>query len=155
MAENDQAAAVNPEASEQRFSLQRIYVKDLSFESPNSPDIFQQKYGQKADFKLNTRHKFIDSTFYEVVLKVSVEAKHEDNTLFLAEVEQAGIFDIHGIEGATLDHLLGSMCPSILFPYARETIDTLLLKGTFPPLMLDPVNFDAIYSQSIPQNTVQ
>ena len=155
MAENEQATTTQSEASQQRFKLQRIYVKDLSFEAPNSPEIFQQQYSPKVDFNLSTKHKFIKDSYYEVVLKLTAEAKHNDKTLFLAEVEQAGIFDIVGIEGNQLDQVLASMCPDILFPYARETMDSLVLRGTFPPLMLDPVNFDAIYTSSLQQKAVQ
>ena len=155
MADNNQPAAVKSETPQQRVALQRIYVKDLSFEAPNSPEIFQQQYGPKVDFNLNTKHKFIKESYYEVVLKLTAEAKHVEKTLFLVEVEQAGIFDIHGLEGLQLEQVLASMCPSILFPYARETIDALVLKGSFPPLMLAPVNFDAIYAQSLQQKAAQ
>jgi preprotein translocase subunit SecB len=155
MAENEQSTAPQGDAQRQRFKLQRIYVRDLSFESPNSPDIFQQQYGPNVDFNLNTKHRHIKESFYEVVLKLTAEAKHNGKTLFLVEVEQAGIFDIQGIEGQQLEQVLGSMCPGILFPYARETIDVMVTKGTFPPLMLDPVNFDAIYARSLQQRAAQ
>jgi len=155
MAENDQATTAQSEAPLQRFTLQRIYIKDLSFEAPNSPDIFQQQYNPKIDFNLNCKNKFIKESFYEVVLRLTAEAKQDEKTLFLVEVDQAGIFNIHGFEGKQLEQVLASMCPSILFPYARETIDALVLKGTFPPLMLDPVNFDAIYVQSLQKKAAQ
>lgn len=154
MAENDQTTA-QAETPLQRFALQRIYVKDLSFEAPNSPDIFQQQFNPKIDFNLSCKNKFIKESFYEVVLKLTAEAKQDDKTQFLVEVEQAGIFEIHGFQGNQLEQVLASMCPSILFPYARETIDALVLKGTFPPLMLGQVNFDAIYNQSLQQKAAQ
>lgn len=155
MAENDQATTAQSETPLKRFALQRIFIKDLSFEAPNSPDIFQQQYNPKIDFNLNCKNKFIKESFYEVVLRLTAEAKQDEKTLFLVEVDQAGIFDIHGLEGKQLEQVLASMCPSILFPYARETIDTLVLKGTFPPLMLNPVNFDAIYAQSLQQTAAR
>ena len=155
MAENNQATTAQPGTEEQRLSLKRIYVKDLSFEAPNSPDIFQQQRGPKVDFNLSTKHSHIKDSYYEVVLKLGADAKLEDKTLFIVEVEQAGIFDIFGIEGEQLDMILGSTCPSFLFPYARETLDGLVLKGTFPPLMLDAVNFDVIYAQTVKDRAAQ
>lgn len=155
MADNDQATTTQSELPQQTVSLKRIYVKDVSFEAPNGPELFQQKYNPKVDLKLNCKNKFIKETYYEVMLNITAEATQDEKTLFLVEVVQAGIFEIKGLEGEELEHILASMCPSILFPYARETIDTLVLKGTFPPLMLDAVNFDAIYAQSLQQNTAQ
>lgn len=150
MAENEQ----KPEQAgtpEQRFSIKRIFIKDMSYESPASPDIFQQQYNPNIDFNLNCRNKLISGTFYEVVLRLTAEAKQEEKTLFLAEVDQAGIFDIDGLDDRQLEQALATLCPAILFPYARESIDSIILKGTFPPLMLDPVNFEALYIQSMQQ----
>lgn len=155
MAENDQTTTQQAENSEQRFSIKRVYIKDMSYEAPASPDIFQQQYNPKIDFNLNCKNKFISESFYEVVLRLTAEARQDEKTLFLAEVDQAGIFDIHGLDDKQLEQALATLCPTILFPYAREAIDGMILKGTFPPLMLEPVNFEAIYLQSLQQKAAR
>ena len=155
MAENNQTTTAQAGTPEQRFAIQRIYVKDSSFEAPSSPEIFQQDYKPQIDFNLNCKNKFISESFYEVVLKLTAEAKQDDKTLYLAEVDQAGIFDIHGLPEESLEQALATLCPTILFPYAREAIDAMVLKGTFPPLMLEPVNFEAIYVQTLQQKAAQ
>ncbi|MCA1768467.1 MAG: protein-export chaperone SecB [Halomonas sp.] len=151
---NQSAAAGNPAADQQdkpqlQFSVQRIYVKDLSFEAPNSPAVFQQPFKPKVGLDLNTSSQQVGEGLYEVVIKVTAQVTHseEGTTSFLAEIEQAGLFRIAGIEGAQLDHTLGAFCPNVLFPYARECVDNLVNRGGFPPLMLAPVNFEAIYAQ--------
>ncbi|SDL59801.1 protein translocase subunit secB [Franzmannia pantelleriensis] len=148
-ASNPQGAAGEQEKPQLKFSLQRIYVKDISFESPNAPAVFQQPFKPKVSLDLNTSSSQIGDDLYEVVVKVTAEVKHSEteNTSFLAEIEQAGLFRIAGIEGQQLEHTLGAFCPNMLFPYARECIDNLVNRGGFPPLMLAPVNFEAIYAQ--------
>lgn len=155
MAENDQATTTQTETPQKRFALKRVYIKDLSYEAPSSPDIFQQQFNPKIDFNLNCKNKLITDSFYEVVLRLTAEAKQDEETLYLLEVDQAGIFDIHGIDGKDLDHVLATMCPSILYPYAREAVDSIILKGTFPPLMLDHVNFEVIYARTLQQKAAQ
>jgi len=155
MAENDQTTTAQTETPQKRFALKRIYIKDLSYEAPTSPDIFQQQYNPKIDFNLNCKNKLVTESFYEVVLRLTAEAKQDEKTLYLVEVDQAGIFDIYGIEGSQLDQVLATMCPSILYPYAREAVDSIILKGTFPPLMLDHVNFEAIYAKSLQQKAAR
>ncbi|UYG07805.1 protein-export chaperone SecB [Halomonas sp. M4R1S46] len=153
--DNNQSGGANGQAAGQQdkpqvqFALQRIYVKDLSFEAPNSPAVFQQPFKPKVGLDLNTTHQKVGEELYEVVIKVTAQVTHseEGTTSFLAEIEQAGLFRIGGIEGAQLDHTLGAFCPNVLFPYARECIDNLVNRGGFPPLMLAPVNFEAIYAQ--------
>ncbi|APX91499.1 protein-export chaperone SecB [Halomonas sp. 1513] len=142
-------AAGDQEKPQLKFSLQRIYVKDISFESPNAPAVFQQPFKPKVGLDLNTSSSQISEDLFEVVVKVTAEVKHSEtgNTSFLAEIEQAGLFRIAGIEGQQLEHTLGAFCPNVLFPYARECIDNLVNRGGFPPLMLAPVNFEAIYAQ--------
>ena len=152
MADN---ATAQTETSQHRFSLKRVYIKDLSYEAPASPDIFQQQFNPNIDFNLKCKNKLITDSFYEVVLKLTVEAKQEEKTLYLVELDQAGIFDIYGIEGSQLDQVLATMCPSILYPYAREALDSMILKGTFPPLMLDHVNFDVLYTQTLQKKAAQ
>jgi preprotein translocase subunit SecB len=151
MAENDQAAA-GSEATEQnqpQFALQRIYIKDLSFESPNAPTLFQQQWKPQVNMDLNTSHNKIADNQYEVVLSLTVTAKVEEQVAYIVEIQQGGVFMVKGIEGAQLGQMLGAYCPTILFPYARESIDSIVSKGSFPSLMLAPVNFDAIYSQAL------
>jgi len=155
MAENDnsnnaQAAAAGQDNQQQgpMFALQRIYLKDLSFESPKAPDIFKGQWTPKISFNIGTRNNRLAEGVYDVVLTLTIEAKQEDNTAFLVEIQQAGVFTCAGFSDADLERVLATVCPNILFPYARETIDSLVVRGSFPPVMLAPVNFDAIYAQS-------
>lgn len=156
MAENDKTqqgaatsnAADNSQQQGPQFALQRLYLKDASFESPKSPESFQQKWTPKVSFNLNTRNTKLQDDVYEVVLTVTVEAKSEDVVSFLAEVHQGAVFTCKGFKPEDLDHVLGAVCPNIMFPYVRETIDSLVTRGSFPPIMLAPVNFDALYAQS-------
>ncbi|MGM0857585.1 MAG: protein-export chaperone SecB [Pseudomonadota bacterium] len=144
-----QAGAQGDDKPQLKFSLQRIYVKDISFEAPNSPSVFQESFKPKVSLDLNTSSSKIADDQYEVVVKVTAQVndKETGTTSFLAEVEQAGLFRIAGIEGAQLDQTLGAFCPNLLFPYARECVDNLVNRGGFPPLMLAPVNFEAMYAQ--------
>lgn len=156
MAENDQTseekaapvAAQAADAPQPRFAVQRIYVKDSSFESPDSPESFRRKYTPQVNFNINTRFTKIEGDIYEVVLRLTTDVKQDDKTFFLAEVQQAGIFEIVAIEGEKLEQVLTITCPSILFPYAREAIDNMVIKGSFPALMLAPINFDVVYAQA-------
>ncbi len=143
------------EQVQQQFAMQRIYTKDISFESPSTPDVFKQQWQPQVNVDLNTKSDKIDENNFEVVLTITITAKMEDDTAFLVEVQQAGIFLITGIEGDNLRRVLGTAAPNILFPYARETIDGLCVKGGFPPVMLAPVNFDALYQQALAQQAAQ
>lgn len=135
--------------NEPQFSLQRIYVRDVSFEAPKSPAIFRQQWEPSVALDLNTRQKPLESDFFEVVLTLSVTVKNGDEVAFIAEVQQAGIFLIKHLDDASMSHTLGAFCPNILFPYAREALDSLVTRGSFPALMLAPVNFDALYAQEL------
>ena len=126
------------------FSIARIYTKDLSLESPKSPKIFESNWQPKLDLDVDVKHSVLNEGLFEVVLKLAVTVTTEDQTAFLIEVQQAGIFAIAGFDDATRDQILGAMCPNILFPYARETIDMLAVKASFPAPMLAPINFDAM-----------
>ena len=144
------------EQVQQQFAMQRIYTKDVSFESPATPDIFKKQWQPAINVDLNTKSdKIDDSGNFEVVLSVTITAKVDDETAFLVEVQQGGIFLISGIEGDDLRRVLGTAAPNILFPYARETIDNLCVKGVFPPIMLAQVNFDALYQQALAQSAAQ
>ena len=139
-------------ARQQQFSVQRIYTKDLSFESPATPQVFRKQWQPKVSVDLNSRSNAIDQEGnFEVVLSITVTARIDEETAFLIEVQQAGIFYVTGFEGEELRRILGTAAPNILFPYARETIDTVCVKGAFPAIMLAPVNFDAVYQQALTQ----
>jgi preprotein translocase subunit SecB len=141
MAENDQ------QQTERLFQVQRIYVKDLSFESPNAPNVFTGEWQPKHELNLNTKVNRVNDETFEVVLSVTVTTKMGEQTAFIVEVEQAGLIAIKGFPEAELGQLLGAYCPNLLFPYAREVISDLVSKGSFPQLVLQPVNFDALYAQ--------
>ncbi|MBM89396.1 MAG: protein-export chaperone SecB [Gammaproteobacteria bacterium] len=130
-----------------QFGLQRIYLKDSSFESPRSPVVFQGQWAPKINFDIKTRSEKVADESYEVVLVLTAEAQQEEQTAFLVEVHQAGIFGVKDFADTQLEHLLATVCPNILFPYAREVIDALVTKGSFPALMLAPINFEALYVQ--------
>jgi preprotein translocase subunit SecB len=152
----EEQAAAQGEQPQQQFALQRIYTKDVSFESPASPNIFRKQWQPKINVDLNTRSDAVDEQGnFEVVLTITLTAKVEEETAFLVEVQQAGIFMISGIEGENLRMVLGTAAPNILFPYARENIDALCVKGGFPPVMLAPVNFDALYQQAVAQSQAE
>ncbi len=144
-------AETENENNAQQFGIQRIYVKDISFETPNSPEIFTVKGQPNINIDLNTQVKPLQEGVYEIVLQITVTNKIEEKTAFLAEVQQAGIFNISGFGDPELGHMLHSYCATILFPYARETISDLVTKGSFPQLLLAPVNFDALYAQHLQQ----
>lgn len=144
---NDQMTT--EQQNEAQFMIQRIYVKDLSFETPNTPAVFQQQWEPELNLDLNTSSTLLEENVYEVVLTVTATVNNNKSTAFLVEVKQAGIFTIQGAPKEQLDHLLGSFCPSILFPYAREAITSQVIRGSFPQLVLSPINFDALYLQQL------
>ncbi len=131
------------------FMLQQLYIKDLSFEAPNTPEIFKES-GIEPETELNIRnsHVVVGENLYEVVLHIKVHAQKADKTIFLLEMDQAGLFAINGYDPEQIDTLIGTQCPATLFPYARETISSQISKGGFPPLILQPINFDALYAQA-------
>lgn len=142
MTENDQAKEASRE-----FSLQRIYVKDISFETPNSPTIFTQEWKPESSLSLNSTVTKLEEELYEVVLTVTVTTKLADKTAYLVEVQQAGIFTVRNFPEEEMGHMMGAYCPNILFPYAREVVSDLVSKGSFPQLLLTPVSFDQLYAQ--------
>ena len=149
----EEQAAGTEEQTQQQFAMQRIYNKDLSFESPATPEVFKKQWQPQVNVDLNTKSdKIDDQGNFEVVLTITITAKVEEQTAFLVEVKQAGIFFITGFEGEDLRRILGTAAPNILFPYARECIDTVCVKGGFPAIMLAPVNFDALYQQALAQS---
>lgn len=135
----------------QQFSMQRIYLKDLSFETPMGIEALRKTWKPHVNQELNTKATKAGDDLYEVVLTLTVTVKLEDENAFLIEVHQAGLFTVKGLEGQQMAHVLNSVCPNILFPYAREVIDSTLTKGSFPALMLPPINFDALFAQAMAQ----
>jgi len=139
----------NAGGNAKQFVLQQLYIKDMSFESPNSPQVFA---GLNADMdtqmNIKNSHADLGGGRYEVVLHLSVHAKKGDQTVFLVELDQAGVFELKGFNGGELQQIIGTHCPSALFPYAREAISSAIGKGGFPPLVLQPINFESLYAQS-------
>jgi preprotein translocase subunit SecB len=140
---------------DKQFSIQKIFTKDISFETPNTPQIFTEKWEPNVDFNLGTQNQTLEDNLFEVSLSVTVTVKCNDKTAYLVEVSQAGIFSISGFSEQEKAPMLGSFCPNILFPYAREVVSDLVAKGGFPQLMLAPVNFDALYAQHLQNNQQQ
>ncbi len=144
------------ETDEKRLAIIKVYVKDFSFESPQAPEIFQAKeWAPQTNLNLRSSHTPAGDNLHEVVLTLTVEAKdgEGDKTLFLVELHQAGLFDMRNYSKEEFGALVGSFCPNILFPYARETIASIVQKGGFPEFVLQPINFDALYMQSVAEQT--
>lgn len=137
--------------AERRLQIQKIYLKDASFESPEAPGVFTDagERQPKIDLQLNTETQRLANGLYEIVLVITVTGAEEDKNLFLIEVRQAGLFQVEGFARDEHGHLLGAYCPSMLFPYAREAIADLVQKGGLPQLALQPINFDALYAQHV------
>ena len=135
--------------AEKRLAITKIYLKDFSFESPRSPAIFRQgDWKPQTNLNLRSAHSSVADDHHEIVLTITIEAKEDDKTCFLVELQQAGLFEIAGYAGEELEAIVGSFCPNILFPYARESIASIIQKGGFPEFVLQPINFDALYMQS-------
>lgn len=148
MAEENQQG----QAAEQQFAIQKLYLKDVSFESPNAPTVFADgEWQPEVNVQLNSTNQNIGENTYEVDLKITVTAKQGEKTAFLVEITQSGIFTIGGFPQEGLHGMLGAFCPETLFPFAREAIAELVNKGGFPQLYLAPVNFNALYTQQLQQ----
>ncbi len=153
MAEENTAAAAATEQEEQKFIIQRIYIKDVSFESPNTPDIYAAEWDPDTNLEMSSKARTLNGEgYYEVELQFTITVKNQEQTAFLVEVNQAGIFEISGYSATQLNQLLASYCPTTLFPYAREAIASLVSKGSFPELHLSPINFDALYAQRMAES---
>lgn len=139
----------------QEFVIQRIYVKDLSFESPHSPEMFRQQWDPEVKIELHTESTTLAENVYEVTLQVTVTAQVKAQTGFLAEVTQAGIFTIAQFADDQLKMMLGSYCPNVLFPYVREVISDVINRGSFPPFILAPINFDAVYARQLQEQAAK
>ena len=137
------------------FTIEKIYLKDLSLEVPHAPQVFLEREAPRVDIQLSTEAKPIDEGHYDVVLSVTATAVLKDKTLFLVEAKQAGIFQVRNLPKDSLDMVLSITCPNILFPYARETVSDSITRCGFPPFLLAPVNFEALYQQRMQQQTGQ
>ena len=149
MADKDQpqaeAGSEEQQAPQQQFAVQRLYVKDSSFESPLGAEVFTKQWKPQINVDMNTKSDKLSDDNYEVVLTFTITAKIDDTAAMLIEVQQAGIFLVKGLEGEQLRQALAIIAPNLLFPYAREAVDSLALKGGFPALSLQPINFEALY----------
>lgn len=146
MADQDQSA------STKQIGIQKIYVKDFSFESPHTPDVFTKSdWSPKTNLNLRSSHTPGSDNNHEVVLTVTIEAKEDEQVFFLVELQQAGLFHIAGYSDDEFKAIVGSYCPNILFPYARESVANIVSKGGFPEFLLQPINFDALYAQGLAQ----
>lgn len=150
--QNTQGAQDKPA---QQFAIQKVYMKDMSFETPNSPTIFTSEWKPEINLQLNSDAKPVNEGVFEVVLSITVTAKLADKTAYLAEVQQAGIFTVSGFDESQQGGMLGAFCPNVLYPFAREAVADLIGKGGFPPVYLAPVNFDALYAQKMQEVQAQ
>jgi len=137
------------------FALQRVYVKDVSFEAPNTPQVFTKEWKPEVKLDLNTGAKKLDDTHYEVSIKVTITATNQEETAFLVEIEQGGLFVLANIPEDQIRPMVATVCPNILFPYLRENVDNLVIKGGFPALVLAHINFDALYQQRLAQEAAE
>jgi preprotein translocase subunit SecB len=146
MAEQNNGAAG---AEQAQFTIQKIYVKDVSFEVPGAPQIFNEPGQPQLELNLNQKVARAADAVFEVVLGITLTCKVGDKTVYLAEVEQAGLFGLAGFDERTLDMMLGTYCPNVLFPYARQAIGDLIAQGGFPPFYLQPINFEQLYAEGL------
>ena len=143
------------EAAGPAFTVEKIYVKDVSFEVPGAPAIFTENVQPELQLNLNQRVQRLGENAFEVVLGVTLTCKAGDKTAYVAEVQQAGIFGLMGLEAQAVDVLLGTQCPNILFPYVRQLVSDLVQAGGFPPFFLPPIHFEALYAESLRQRAAQ
>ena len=145
---NGAAAPAQPAGAQ--FSVDKIYVKDVSFESPKAPQVFNEQAQPQLNMNLNQRVTKVGDNSFEVVLGITLTCSiDEDNTVYVAEVQQAGLFTLSGFEPQTLDAMLGTHCPNVLYPYARQLVAGLIQDGGFPPFVMQPINFEALYAEGL------
>lgn len=138
-----------------QFTVEKIYVKDVSFEVPNAPQVFNDPAQPQLQMNLNQRVQRVGEQGFEVVLGITLTCTVGEKTAYLAEVQQAGIFGLAGFDEVTLDGMLGTHCPNILYPYARQTVSDLIQAGGFPPFLMQPINFEALYAEGLRQRANQ
>ncbi|CAN4268755.1 SecB Preprotein translocase subunit SecB [Methylophilaceae bacterium] len=147
MAKDDNKAAAEEQTQQAGFSIEKIYLKDASLEIPNAPQIFTDRSQPQVGIELSNFAQQLEDNVFEVAIKVTVTSKIEDKTVFLVEVTQAGIFQIRGVPEENLEMIVGITCPNILFPYARESVSDLVVRAGFQPVLLNPINFEALFAQ--------
>ena len=152
---NGAAVPAQQDAAGPAFSVEKIYVKDVSFEAPGAPAIFSEQGQPDLQLNLNQRVQRLNEALFEVVLTVTLTCKVGDKTAYVAEVQQAGVFALIGLEPQAIDVLLGTQCPNILFPYVRQIVGDLIQAGGFPPFLLQPINFDSLYAETLRQRQQQ
>ena len=135
--------------SQAQFTVEKIYIKDVSFEAPNAPAVFNEQGQPQLNMNLNQKVGRLEGDLFEVILGVTLTCTLNDKTVYLAEVEQAGIFGLAGFDERTLDMMLGTYCPNVLFPYVRQSISDLITNGGFPPFYMQPINFEALYAEGL------
>lgn len=150
-----EAGAATDEAAQGQFGIQKIYVKDISFEVPDSPGVFQQEWTPTVNMDLANSATRISEDMFEAVLNVTITVSSDDKTMYLVEAHQAGIFQLSGLPEEAINKILSISCPNILFPFVREVISDLVMRGGFPQLLLAPVNFEALYAQKMQQEAEQ
>ena len=137
------------------FTVEKIYVKDVSFEVPGAPGVFNEQAQPQLQMNLQQAVQRLNDNAYEVVLGINLTCAIGDKTIYVAEVKQAGVFGLAGFDAATLDGMLGVHCPTVLYPYARQLISDLIQSGGFPPFFLQPINFEALYAEGLRQRAAQ
>ena len=142
-------AGADDAAQAAQFTIEKLYLKDVSFEAPNAPQVFNEQGQPQLSMNLNQKVGRLSDGAFEVVLGVTLTCTLNDKTVYLAEVAQAGIFGLAGFDDRTLDMMLGTYCPNVLFPYVREAVSDLINKGGFPPFYLQPINFEALYAEGL------
>ena len=152
MSEQEPQGAEN---GQPQLVIQKIYCKDLSFEAPNSPQIFSGEWKPNVNLNIGTENAELGNDHYEVTVSLTVTAKAGEQTAFLVEIKEAGIFGIRGLNADQMKQTLGAYCPNIIFPYAREVASDLVMRGGFPQLNIAPVNFEALYLQQLQQEAGQ
>ena len=153
--QDKQVEAIGDDEQKGQFGLQKIYVKDISFEIPNSPMVFQEEWEPTVNMDIANSARKISEDLFEAVLSVTVTVTSDEKTMYLIEAQQAGIFHIAGLADDAINRMLATICPNILFPFAREIIADLVTRGGFPQLLLAPVNFDALFMQKVQQEAEQ
>ena len=153
--ETTNGAVAPAEAAGPAFTVEKIYVKDVSFEVPGSPAIYGESTQPELNLNLNQRVQRLNENAFEVVLGVTLTCKAGEKVAYVAEVQQAGVFGLVGLEPQAVDGLLGTQCPNILFPYVRQLLSDLIQAGGFPPFFLQPINFDALYMETVRQRAAQ
>lgn len=142
-------------ANAAQFNIQKIYVKDVSFEAPNAPMVFNEAGNPDLNLNLSQKVAKLAEGVFEVVLGINLTCKVGDKTVYIVELEQAGIFGLVGFDERNLDFMLGTYCPNVLFPYARQAVSDLIAQGGFPPFYLQPINFEGIYAESLRRRAEQ